>query len=55
MPQYVVGDFMEPRKDDYYFNKSKFVMKIDEAFDYKHERQSTLEEYKKKRTLAIEF
>ncbi|MDX1766614.1 MAG: DUF5677 domain-containing protein [Arenibacter troitsensis] len=55
MPHYVVGDFMEPRKEDYYFNKSKFVMKIDEAFDYKHERQLTLEEFKKRRTLAIEF
>ncbi|MCV2483297.1 hypothetical protein OD917_00050 [Flavobacterium sp. SH_e] len=55
MPQYVVGDYLEPRKDDYYFNKSKFVMKIDEEFDYKHERKANLEKLKEKRKKEIEF
>lgn len=55
MPQYVVGDYLEPRKDDYYFNKSKYIAKIDEAFDYKHERQATLDELKEKRKKEIEF
>ncbi len=55
MPQYVVGDFLEPRKDNYYFNKSRFIAKIDEAFDYKHERRAKLEELKKQRNSEIEF
>ena len=55
MPQYVVGDFLEPRKKEYYFNKSKFIAKIDEAFDYKHERQATLKELQQQRNSDIEF
>jgi hypothetical protein len=55
MPQYVVGDYLEPRKKGYYFNKSKFIAKIDEAFDYKHERQATLIELQKQRSGDIEF
>lgn len=55
MPQYVVGDFMEPGISDWYFYKSRFVCKIDEDFDYKHERKSRLEELKQKRENSIKF
>lgn len=55
MPQFVVGDFMEPRPKEWYFHKSKFIAKVDEEFDYKHERQATLAELKVRRTKEIEF
>ena len=55
MPQYVVRDYLEPRKKEYYFNKSKFIAKIDETFDHKYERQVTLEVLQKQRSSDIEF
>lgn len=55
MPQYVVGDFFEPGLPDYYFNKSKYIAEIDKEFDYKHERQSKLEQLVEIRNERIEF
>ncbi|HZY36684.1 MAG TPA: hypothetical protein VFE53_08560 [Mucilaginibacter sp.] len=55
IPEYIVGDFLEPAPLDFYFLKSKFIAKIDEQFDYKHEREARLEEARIARTQNIEF
>jgi hypothetical protein len=55
MPQYVVGDFFEPSLPDYYYHKSRFIAEIDKEFDYKHERQATLEKRLVTRKDRIEF
>ncbi|MEQ9376337.1 MAG: hypothetical protein RIG68_14225 [Imperialibacter sp.] len=56
--QYVVGDFLVETNGqtiDWVFNKSKFISKIDEQFDYKQERKFILEELKTKRKNRIKF
>lgn len=55
IPEYIVGDYLEPTPPNFYFLKSKFIAKIDEQFDYKHERQSELEKRKVSRAENIEF
>lgn len=56
--QYVPGDFLVERDGstiDWYFTKSKYISLIDEKFDYKHERQSILNDLKINRKNRIKF
>lgn len=55
LPEFIVNDFMEPRRSDYYYNKSRYVAIIDELFDYKHERKAFLEKIKLTRKTDVEF
>lgn len=58
LPNFIVGDLMvnsDGSSYEWYFSKSKHIALIDEYFDYKAERQTNLENIKKRRQEAIEF
>ncbi|MBB4081158.1 hypothetical protein GGR28_003809 [Lewinella aquimaris] len=52
VPDYVAGDYLvesDGSINPWYFKSSKFISKIDEKFDYKHERKTQLEAIKRQR------
>jgi hypothetical protein len=58
VPCYISGDWLVESNGEttnWYFLASKFIAAIDEHFDYKHERQSRLDEIKKIRKQKIRF
>lgn len=58
VPEYVAGDLLvseDGSSNDWYFSKSRFIALIDEHFDYKHERQTKLEEIKTQRWAVVSF
>ncbi|MBU1229350.1 MAG: hypothetical protein KKA55_14085 [Proteobacteria bacterium] len=57
-PAHVAGDFFvesDGKIIDWYFTKSRFIACIDSAFDYKFERQKSLEAIRATRASRIEF
>ncbi len=58
LPTWCVGDYLVERDGktvDWYFAKSKYIAEIDQHFDYKHERQSIIDEVRDMRNKSIEF
>lgn len=58
VPQHVAGDFLVDMNGDtpeWYFSGSRFIAAIDSQFDYKHERQSRLQEIQASRNSKIFF
>jgi hypothetical protein len=58
VPEYVAGDLLvqsDGTSLNWYFSQSRFIANMDEQFDYKHERQSQLEEIKRRRWEGIMF
>ncbi len=58
VPDYVAGDLLvqsDGASLDWYFSQSRFIAHMDEQFDYKHERQSHLEDIKKRRWEGVTF
>ncbi|MBY5711849.1 hypothetical protein [Rhizobium leguminosarum] len=58
VPKYVAGDFLvDPNGDapEWYFSGSRFIAAIDSEFDYKHERQSQLQELQALRSSKVFF
>jgi len=58
VPIYISGDWLVETNGDtnnWYFTASQFIAAIDETFDYKHERQSKLDEIRDTRKKRIRF
>ncbi|MBY5545990.1 hypothetical protein HFO61_03895 [Rhizobium leguminosarum] len=58
VPEYVAGDTMVEKNGktiDSYFLQSRYLAEIDAYFDYKHERQKTLNDIKESRAARICF
>lgn len=58
VPSYITGDWLvesDGSSNDWYFSSSQFIAAVDQKFDYKHERQSQLDEIIKKRNNKIKF
>lgn len=58
VPQHVAGDFLVDMNGDapqWYFAGSRFIAAIDSQFDYKHERQSRLQEIQTLRNAKVFF
>jgi len=58
VPEWVAGDWLVEGNGasvEWYFTKSRFVAAMDSSFDYKHERQCTLEKIQATRSARIRF
>ena len=58
VPSYVAGDLLvneDGSTPNWFFAESKYIALIDEYFDYKHERQSNLENIKALRQKRVSF
>lgn len=58
VPSWVAGDWLvelDGRSIDWHFAGSRFIAEIDSHFDYKHERQASLEAIRETRQSRIRF
>ena len=58
VPDWVAGDWLVERDGaslTWHFKGSRFIAGVDSYFDYKHERQSTLETIQRERKTSIRF